>query len=227
MPFICGVCGSPLRREPLLIPARSARANPEPDFGSGTFRPALPRFTLAQGDCPGGVIPRGSTLVLVLPGGRGATPILHWGLPLDYRCDFGPEDYPPPGRPLLLVGPYAGVPVADYTDNTKVTVDIDAPGTVVAGSVLDYRIRMHVTGDVYLAVLGCPNYTERLGDITERHRLNCAAIDDFPERLQLGSRWFDMAMSVPATAPKGDQFLTWELDPPFRTATTTRSIRIL
>jgi hypothetical protein len=219
MPFMCGLCGQKIKPGPLLVPARSARADPEPDFGSG-YRPGLPNFTLAQGECPGGVLPPGSTLFLALPDKGGRTPILHWGLPFDYRCDLDPQEYPPPGRPLLLAGPYAGVPVVDYVDNRRVTIDIVAPDTAVAGTTMEYRIRTHVAGEVDLGVVGCPTYTERLGDITERHRFNCEGIEDFPERQGLVDQWFTMVFSIPCHAPTGDQVLSWELDPPFHAVNT-------
>jgi len=78
-----------------------------------------------------------------------------------------------------------------------------------------YRIRTHVAGGVALGVIGCPNYTERVGTVTERHQLNCRGIGDIAERQELVDQWFDMAIFVPPDTPSGEQTLSWELDPPF------------
>jgi hypothetical protein len=102
--------------------------------------------------------------------------------------------------------------VVDFVDNDKVTVEIVAPPQIRAGSKLRYRMRTRVSGNVFLGVLGCPGYTQRIeGVAEERHRLNCAAVYD--ERF-LADQWFDMVLGVPRGAKPGRRTLTWELDPP-------------
>ena len=226
-PFICSGCGDNRTPGPLLVPPLSARPQPVQDYGEGIKRIDLPGFTIAQGECPGGVFPEGATLFLVVPDGR--VPIAN-GLPLpfDYRCDSGPEQTPLPGRPEVFAGFAMGIPVRDFVDNGKLAVEISAPATVRAGSRLRYRIRTRVSSGVYLAVLGCPGFTERLAGVSEeRHLLNCGAVEDFAERQVLVDQWFDMVLRVPKGAPAGRHALIWELDPPFRTAKASTVVEVL
>jgi hypothetical protein len=192
--------------------------------------PGLPFFSLAQGPCPGGVFPKESQLFLVLPDGRGRGPVedADFPLPFDYRCDEPEGSYPPPGRPQLLVGNFDGIAVGDLADNPSVAIDLAAPRQVSAGSALRFRIRTRVSGDVYLTVIGCPGYTARLDGVAEeRHVLNCAAIDDIPERRLLMDQWFEMVMRVPRTATPGPTTLTWQLDPPFHRARASAAVEVI
>ena len=223
VPFICSGCGANRTPGPLLVPPLSARP-PVQDYGEGSSEPGVPvpAFSLAQGECPGGVFPEGATLVLVVPDGR--VPIAN-GLPLpfDYRCDY-PERNPQPGRPKLLAGSAQGIPVRDFVENDKVSVEITAPRTVRAGSMLRYRIRPRVSGEVSLAALGCPGYTQRISGVAEeRHRLNCEGL--YYSGL-LADQWFDMVLRVPRNAKPGRRTLTWELDPPFGRARASREIEV-
>jgi hypothetical protein len=224
-PFICSGCGANRTPGPLLVPPLSARP-PVQDYGEDSGKPGVPAFWMAQGECPGGVFPEEATLFLATPDGR--VPIAN-GLPLpfDYRCDNSADQYPPPGRPKLLVGYAVGIPVMDFADNDKVTVEISAPPKVRAGSLLRYRIRTRVSGDVSLAILGCPAYTQHLVGVTEeRHLLNCNALERAPEYQILWDQWFDMVLRVPRYAKPGRRTLTWELDPPFGRARASLEIEI-
>jgi hypothetical protein len=215
---------------PLLVPAHSTRSRPARGVGERTMTPGLPFFSLAQGPCPGGVFPQDSQLFLVLPDGRGRVPVedVDFPLPFDYRCDAAEGSYPPPGRPQLLVGNFDGIAVGDLADNPSVAVDLAAPPQVSAGSALRFRIRTRVSGDVYLAVVGCPGYTARLDGVAEeRHVLNCAAIDDVPERRLLTDQWFEMVLRVPRTATPGPTTLRWQLDPPFQRARVSASMEVI
>jgi hypothetical protein len=104
-----------------------------------------------------------------------------------------------------------------------------APTRVRAGSRLQYRIRTRVSGGgVFLAVLGCPGYTQRLVGVSEeRHRLNCDARDDFPDRRILVDQWFEMVLDVPRGATPGHTTLTWELDPPFHRARASAPVEVI
>jgi hypothetical protein len=198
VPFICSGCGTNNTPGPLLVPPLSSERS-KADYGEGSERPDLPFFTLSQGPCPGGMFPEGGALFLVVGEGKVAIESEGRGLPVwDYRCDEPPENYPPLGRLELRVGYFQGIPVMDYVDNGKVTLEIKAPPQVRAGAELHYRIRTRVSGNVFLGVLGCPGYTQRIeGVAEERHRLNCEGLYDTAERRLLADQWFDMVLDIP------------------------------
>jgi hypothetical protein len=60
----------------------------------------------------------------------------------------------------------------------------------------------------------------------ERHRLNCEGLYDTAERRLLSDQWFDMVPEIPRRAKPGRYTLTWELDPPFRTARASAALEI-
>lgn len=228
VPFICSGCGADNTPGPLLVPPLSSERS-KADYGEGHERPDVPFFTMSQGPCPGGVFPGGGDLFLAIGGGLVAIESEGRGLPAwDYRCDAPPENYPPPGRPELRVGYFQGIPLVDFVDNAKVTVEIRAPLRVRAGTQLRYRIRTRVLGDVFLGVLGCPGFSQRIdGGAEERHRLNCDGLyDSAQRRLLLFDQWFDMSLRVPRDAKPGPRTLTWALDPPFGRARASTDIEV-
>jgi hypothetical protein len=227
VPFICSGCGINNAPGPLLVPRLSSERS-KADYGEGQERPDLPFFTLSQGPCPGGLFPEGGALFLAIGGRLVAIESEGRGLPVwDYRCDEPPENYPPPGRPELRVGYFVGIPVVDFVDNAKVTVEISAPPRVRAGAELHYRIRTRLSGNVLLGVLGCPAYTQRIeGLAEERHRLNCDGLYDSAPRRLLFDQWFDMVLRVPRDTKPGRRALTWKLDPPFGSARASREVEV-
>src|SRR6266571_515046 len=120
-----------------------------------------------------------------------------------------------PGRPsgAYVGGLYPG-PVGTLAfPLSAVKPVVQAPGTVVAGTDLRYRVVLtNVTG-LPVPLAPCPTYRATLvtasGLVVRRYRLSCASVGSIRPH---ASVTFAMVLHVPRTAPPGQARLAWTVE---------------
>ena len=140
--------------------------------------------------------------------------------PLDTTSCSGATERPAPSglQPTdspggVVFSPIAGKSIQD-TGIGRLTVTIEAPATVNAGTVLQYRVLITNSGENGAIIYdgACPIYVASLGDVRSQMFLNC---DSAGIQLNSGATVsYDMHLTVPATAPIGASTLSWAIVEP-------------
>ncbi len=120
-----------------------------------------------------------------------------------------------PGRPsgAYVGGLYPG-PVGTLAfPLSAVKPVVQAPGTVVAGTDLRYRVVLTNVTDLPVPLAPCPTYRATLvtasGLVVRRYRLSCASVGSIRPH---ASVTFAMVLHVPRTAPPGQARLAWTVE---------------
>ena len=145
-----------------------------------------------------------STLILDLPGGRGALDI---ALPATAaQATPVPSAECPKDAPYL---PWVGawefqprvMPSPDPVATPLITAVANAPGIAVAGEMFEFQVTLTNPTAADVRFAECPNFAMWItagidGEaLTERHQLNCAHVPDLPAHV---SRTFEMHIRVPS-----------------------------
>ena len=147
---------------------------------------------------------------VTLPGGAGS-------LDIGYNAVPGCEA---PGQPSTLgVRPFqpAVLPASQPWTSAQLQATIRSVSgaarlTGRRGQVVRYAVLLRNVSTAAVEFTRCPLLTEMLvpAGAPEGHTLNCAAAHPIPPGGALG---FEMRISIPASAPIGNNGLFWELDP--------------
>ncbi|MCW2571659.1 MAG: hypothetical protein JWO88_1717 [Frankiales bacterium] len=146
-----------------------------------------------------------SDLVLTLLGGDVpiGTDMAGSGIPagLDLGCL-------PTGSPISVspLGSAPPEPRYAHDPRTDLTVTIESPASIAAGSVLHYSVRLTNSTSTPIPLDPCPSFLQTLGSAKTSNQLNCPAAHAVPAR---GDETFAMELPVPTSAKPGAAQFTW------------------